>query len=125
MMFAVSFDVLTNVVGLALPSQCTTDPDTKPVPFTVNVNPAPPGLTASGISGWFMNGTGFCAVAALWSDCAEPSCAMSPVETFRVITAIAIDAISVRGFMSCSNSLLLWRRALAVLFKGNVQSSLT
>ncbi|HEX8896424.1 MAG TPA: hypothetical protein VF783_24100, partial [Terriglobales bacterium] len=40
-MFAVSFDVLTDVVGVALPFQCTTDSDTKPVPLTVRVNPTP------------------------------------------------------------------------------------
>src|SRR2546426_659228 len=42
---------LTTVVARALPFHFTTEPETKPVPFTVNENPAPPGLVASGTSG--------------------------------------------------------------------------
>src|SRR5438876_3601645 len=56
---AVNCELLTNVVARALPFQFTTDPETKPVPFTVSVNPAPPGATASGTSGWLISGTGF------------------------------------------------------------------
>ena len=50
-MLAVNCELLTNVVARALPFQFTTDPETKPVPFTVSVNPAPPGAIASGTSG--------------------------------------------------------------------------
>jgi hypothetical protein len=50
-MLAVNWEPLTKVVARALPFQFTTDPETKPVPFTVSVNPAPPGATASGTSG--------------------------------------------------------------------------
>jgi hypothetical protein len=48
---AVNCELLTKVVVRALPFQFTTEPDTKPVPFTVSVNPAPPGAIASGTSG--------------------------------------------------------------------------
>ena len=60
-MLAVNCELLTNVVARALPFQFTTDPETKPVPFTVSVNPAPPGATASGTRGWLISGTGFTA----------------------------------------------------------------
>src|SRR5437667_7694692 len=55
--------LLTNIVFRMLPFHLTTEPGQKPVPFTVRVNSAPPGLAASGTRGWLMNGTGFCAVA--------------------------------------------------------------
>jgi hypothetical protein len=45
---AVSWVPLTNVVVLAAPLNFTTDVDTKPVPFTVNVNPAPPAVALVG-----------------------------------------------------------------------------
>src|SRR4030095_10617418 len=56
---AVNWEPLMKVVARALPFQFTTDPETKPVPFTVTVNPAPPGATASGTKGWLISGTGF------------------------------------------------------------------
>jgi hypothetical protein len=62
-MAAVTLDALTKVVGRGLPFQFTTEPDTNPVPFTVKVNPAPPGSTASGTRGWLIAGTGFAATA--------------------------------------------------------------
>ena len=62
-MLTVNRELLTNVVTRALPFQFTTDPETKPVPFTVRVNPGPPGAVASGTSGWLMSGTGFTAPA--------------------------------------------------------------
>jgi hypothetical protein len=58
-MLAVNCELLTKVVARSLPFQFTTDPDTKPVPFTVSVNPAPPGAIASGTKGWLISGTGF------------------------------------------------------------------
>jgi hypothetical protein len=61
---AVNWKLLTKVVGRGLPFQFTTEAETNPAPFTVRVNPAPPGAVASGTSGWFVNGTGFCAMAA-------------------------------------------------------------
>src|SRR2546427_11956568 len=42
------------LVGNVLP----TEPETNPVPFTVSVIPATPGLMASGTSGWLIKGTG-------------------------------------------------------------------
>src|SRR5438093_13323585 len=57
-MLTVNCELLTNVVARALPFQFATDPETKPVPFTVRVKPAPPGATASGTSGWLIKGTG-------------------------------------------------------------------
>jgi hypothetical protein len=58
-MLAVSRELLTKVVVRGLPFHFTTEPETNPVPFTVSVNPAEPGLTASGTSGWLIRGTGF------------------------------------------------------------------
>jgi hypothetical protein len=60
---AFSWDSLTNVVARALPFHFTTEPETNPEPLTVKMNPAAPGLTASGTSGWLISGTGFCATA--------------------------------------------------------------
>jgi hypothetical protein len=39
-----------NVVGRALPSTCTTAPDTKPVPVTVKANPGLVATTVGGLS---------------------------------------------------------------------------
>ena len=58
-MLAFNCELLTKVVVRALPFHFTNAPETKPVPLTVNVNPAPPGLTASGTRGWLIRGTGF------------------------------------------------------------------
>src|ERR1700682_1622907 len=62
---AVSFELLTKLVARVLPFHFTNEPDTKPVPFTVTLKAAPPGTTASGLSGWLMKGTGFAAAAPL------------------------------------------------------------
>ena len=51
-----------------LPFQFTTEPETNPAPFTVRVNPGLPGAMASGISGWSIKGTGFCATAGAASS---------------------------------------------------------
>src|SRR5438128_917990 len=48
---AVRLDRLKKVVARDTPFQRTTAPGTKPVPFTLSVNPAPPGRTASGSKG--------------------------------------------------------------------------
>jgi hypothetical protein len=56
---AVSRELETNVVVSWEPSQFTVDPETNPVPFTVSVNPDPPGAAAAGTRGWLMKGTGF------------------------------------------------------------------
>ena len=48
---AFNCDLLTNFVVCTLPFHFTTEPETKPVPFTVRVNPAAPGLIASGSRG--------------------------------------------------------------------------
>ena len=45
---AVSWVLLMNVVLRGDPFQSTVDPDTKPVPLTVNVNAGPPAATAAG-----------------------------------------------------------------------------
>ena len=50
-MAPVSWDLLTKVVARGLPFHFTVEPATNPVPFTVRVNPAPPGAVASGTSG--------------------------------------------------------------------------
>jgi hypothetical protein len=59
---AVSLELFMYEVVRATPFHFTTEAGTKPVPFTVNANPAPPGAMVSGISGWLVEGTGF------WAD---------------------------------------------------------
>jgi hypothetical protein len=56
---AVNCDRLTNVVARGLPFQYTSEPATKPVPFTVRVKLGPPGATLAGTRGLLMKGTGF------------------------------------------------------------------
>src|SRR5439155_23111953 len=58
-MLAVNCESLTKVVARGLPFQFTSAPETNPVPFTVRVNPGPPGAVASGTRGWLISGTGF------------------------------------------------------------------
>jgi hypothetical protein len=48
---AVNRELLTKVVASALPFQLTTDPETKPVPFTIRLNAGPPGAALVGTSG--------------------------------------------------------------------------
>ena len=45
---AVNWVLLPKVVGCAAPFQSTMAPDTKPVPFTVSVNPGPPAVADGG-----------------------------------------------------------------------------
>jgi hypothetical protein len=57
----VSWEPLTKVVANDLPFQFTTEPGTKPLPFTVREKPAPPGAVLVGTSGVLISGTGlFC-----------------------------------------------------------------
>ena len=55
---AISCDAFVTIVARGFPFQFTTDPETKPLPFTVSVNPCPPGATASSTSGRLIRGTG-------------------------------------------------------------------
>jgi len=57
-MDAVSCELLTNTVVLGFPFHNTVAPVTKPLPFTVNVNAAPPGTADVGLSFCCKNGTG-------------------------------------------------------------------
>jgi hypothetical protein len=61
LMVAVSLSLFWKEVERELPFQFTTAPCTKPVPSTVNVNPALPGALLSGKSARWMWGTGFIA----------------------------------------------------------------
>jgi hypothetical protein len=61
---AVSCELLTKVVANAAPFQSTVAPEANPVPFTVNVNDGPPGVTLVGTSGLLIRGTAFCHNAA-------------------------------------------------------------
>ena len=61
---AVTYTVLTKVVARGLPFQFTTDPLTKPAPFTISVNPDPPGTVAEGTMGRSIKGTGLLAAKA-------------------------------------------------------------
>src|SRR5215831_11884103 len=47
---ALSCVLLTKVVGLGLPFQFTTEPDTKPEPLTASERPAPPATVLDGDS---------------------------------------------------------------------------
>src|SRR5262249_29971491 len=58
-MFAINRERLTNLVARALPFHLTCEPGTNPVPFTVSVNPAPPGCLAQGTRGPLITGTEF------------------------------------------------------------------
>ena len=57
-MAAVSWVSLTNVVVRVAPFQCTTEPNTKPVPLVVSVKPAPPATAVVGDTE-VRTGTGF------------------------------------------------------------------
>jgi hypothetical protein len=46
--FAVSCVALTKLVESGVPFNCTTEPETNPEPFTVNVNEAEPACTNAG-----------------------------------------------------------------------------
>jgi hypothetical protein len=48
---AANRELLMNVVARCVLFQLTTDPDTNPVPFTVNVKLGPPGAVAVGTRG--------------------------------------------------------------------------
>jgi hypothetical protein len=48
---AVNSELLRKVVVNGVPFQFATELEIKPVPFTVNENPEPPGATVSGTSG--------------------------------------------------------------------------
>jgi hypothetical protein len=63
-MLAVTCDSLTSLVGRGLPFQFTTEPETKPVPLTVSVNPGPPGTVADGTNGALTKGTRLAVVPA-------------------------------------------------------------
>ncbi len=99
--FAVNRDLLTKVVARALPFQFTTEPETTPEPFTVSVNPAPPGLVASGNRGWLISGTGFAAIAAALSfacSCATNQAGIS--KTANKVTGMI--NVSILLFMASS-----------------------
>lgn len=76
---AVSWWLLTNVVGSAVPLKLTFAPEMKPVPLTVRVKPEPPGVAVSGINGWLTKGTGFPggALEKIWM-LRKPSSAQRP-----------------------------------------------
>ena len=56
---ALSREELTKVVARGLPFHLATDAEKNPVPFTVRLNPAPPGAMASGTRGWLITGERF------------------------------------------------------------------
>ena len=93
---AVSWELLTKVVTSAMPFQFTVAPETNWVPFTVSVNPGPPGTTAEGTSGWLTNGTGFPASASVLAIIRQ-----TPPKWTRFITAFRYCTISLRA-VDCS-----------------------
>jgi len=71
----------------------------------VRVNPAVPGLMASGISGWLISGTGFAGVVvALSLACAEASCAGLAGAVNATKTETAMKKLNVRDFIFCPSS---------------------
>ena len=85
-MVAFSCDVLAKVVARALPFHFTTEPETKPVPFTVRVNVGPPGADASGTRGWLTRGTGFWAQTIALNPIAHENAStiIVPLRTFQL-----------------------------------------
>jgi hypothetical protein len=97
---AVNLELLTYVVARALPFQYTVEPLTKPVPFTVKVKPALPGVTAPGTKGRLTNGTAFCPDASA----VEPA---RRSRTPQITTDFRMDFIKVfPQSCVCSNHLL-------------------
>ena len=62
---AVNWRPLMKFVVRGLPFQSTVAPETNPVPFTVSVNPGPPGAALAGTTGSLIKGTGW---GSLWPD---------------------------------------------------------
>jgi hypothetical protein len=102
---AVSRDRLTKVVVRGLPFHFTTELETKPVPFTVSVNAAPPGLAASGTRGWLIRGAGFSVLVStlLASSACCASCAARRAGVAgRAIRVIALIKTNILGFIFAS-----------------------
>src|SRR5215471_4235735 len=69
---AFSREGLTKVVARGLPFHFTTEAGKNPAPFTVRLNPAPPGAMASGPRGWLIRGTAFAPVPVRVTVCGLP-----------------------------------------------------
>jgi len=96
-MLAFNRELLAKVVARLLPFHFTTEPETNPVPFTVRVNPAAPGLIASGRRGWLIKGTGTAVPAiALASPC---SCVAETRVRITANKAIAVMHVNILDFM--------------------------
>jgi hypothetical protein len=87
---AESFSLPTKVVASAAPFQLTVAPEAKPVPWTVRVNPGPPGATLVGTRDWLMKGRGFAPVPAKLTVCGLSS-------TLSAIVRVALPLPSAAG----------------------------
>lgn len=95
-MAAVTCVALTNVVVLALPLKLTEAPLTKPVPFTVKVNAAPPTLALAGESE-VIAGTGLFTVRLTAEEVPPPGAGLKTVigkEPAVAISAAVMDAVN-------------------------------
>ena len=93
---AVSRTALTNVVGRALPFHCTTELATNPVPFTVRVKAADPGITVAGDT-LVIAGTGFWIVTLAALEVPPPGEGFTTVtcpEPVAATSAVVIAAVS-------------------------------
>src|SRR5207245_8753468 len=101
-MLAANRDALTKVVARALPFHFTTEPETNPVPFTMSVNPATPGLIASGLSGWLIKGTGLAVTVVALSFCG--SCAANRTRIVSAAKSVMLVIATLRFFFISSSS---------------------
>jgi hypothetical protein len=84
--------LLTKVVVRGLPFHFTIELGTKPVPFTVSLNPGPPGPTLTGTRGSSTKGTGLA--------CAYASETITPIARRRKQHIKAGKKNDTRGFMA-------------------------
>src|SRR6516225_4441397 len=105
---AFSREGLTKVVARALPFHFTTDAETNPVPLTVRLNPAPPGVMASGTRGSLMRGTGFVvpvsapgAPSACCSGAARPTGLARAANKVMTLIKTGILGLMLPPFCSC------------------------
>ena len=95
-MLAVSWVPLTKVVVRSVPFQRTTEPETKFVPVTVKVNPAPPAWALFGDS-WVNVGAGLLTVNVRAEDVPPPGAGVN-----TVTCAVPAGAMSAAGIAAVS-----------------------
>ena len=109
---AVTFVALTNVVVSALPLKFTTAPLTKPVPFTVSVNPAPPSVVFVGETELIVGG-GLFTVKFAGVDGPPPGAGLITVTGSVPPAAISVARIEAFTWVALTNAVV---RALPLKF---------